>query len=98
MATTQRSKTEKVEEQAEEKLIEHAPRDLKTPSGKYVKHNPMELFSARVIRRAHWESIGIYNQEGVEWNESNGFKLPVELFSNEAMNYLLKQDDGFEIV
>ena len=91
-------KTEEKTEQVEEKLIEHAPEGLKTPSGKFVKHNPMDLFSARVIRREHWKSIGVHDQAGVEWNESNDFRLPVELFSKGALNYLLKRDEGFELV
>ena len=80
-----------------EKLAQHAPKGLKASSGKFVKHNPMELFSARVISRADWESGGIYDQGGVEWSEHNDFRLPVEMFNEKALAYLRK-DDGFEIV
>lgn len=80
-----------------EKLAQHPPKELKTPSNKFVKHNPMELFSARVISQADWESGGIYDQGGVEWNEHNDFRLPVEMFNAKALAYLRK-DDGFEIV
>lgn len=96
MATTRSSAEEKTA-QKEEALLEHAPRDLKT-SGDVVKHRPMELFSARVIRTEDWESIGIYGQPGVEWNEQNAFELPVEMFNDKALAYLKNQDDGFEIV
>lgn len=97
MATNQR-KTEKPAESAEEAVIEQAPLDLDTPSGKYVKHNPMQLFSARRINKADWESIRVMGQSGVEWNAGNNFTLPVELFTKQALNYLEKRDDGFEIV
>lgn len=96
MATTRSSAEEKIT-QKEEAPLEHAPRDLKT-SGDVVKHNPMELFSARVINRADWESIGVYDQPSVEWNEQNGFELPVEMFTDKALAYLKNQDDGFEVV
>ena len=100
MTTARKSaaKAESAEKNVESEVQTHAPASLKKPSGKLVKHHPMDLFSARVIRKEHWASIGIFDQEGVEWNESNHFRLPVEMFSDAAMNYLLNQDDGFEIV
>ncbi|QNJ55330.1 hypothetical protein SEA_LITTLEFELLA_19 [Gordonia phage LittleFella] len=72
--------------------------EAKVASGKFVKHLPHELFSARVISEDAWRSIGVYDQKGVEWNDSNNFRLPVEMFNEGALEYLTKRDDGFEIV
>ena len=82
----------------EEKAATFAPRGLETPSGKFVKHFPMEHFSARLIKRSDWESIGIFDQGSVEWNYDNNFLLPVEMFTDKALDYLEHRDDGFEIV
>lgn len=99
MATSQTRKPEEATEQkTEEQPITAAPASLDAPSGKFVKHLPHELFSARVIRKADWASIGIHDQEAVEWNEGNDFQLPVELFSDGALKYLTDRDDGFKIV
>ena len=89
----------KVEESAtdDSEIATFAPKGLKT-SGRMVQHRPMEFFSARLIRKAQWESIGIFDQVGVEWNASNNFMLPVEMFTEKALHYLEHGDDGFKIV
>ena len=89
-----------VVDEAKEPVVATKPSatQAKKASGKMVKHLPHELFSARVITRENWESIGVYEQEGVEWNSSNGFQLPVEMFTDGALAYLTQRDDGFEIV
>lgn len=96
------STTRKPEEQDPKdegsQVLTSAPSDLSAPSGRYVKHLPHELFSARVITEAQWEQAGVYGQPGVEWNESNDFQLPVELFNEAALNYCDNRDDGFKIV
>ncbi len=81
----------------DKELVTHAPVGVKV-SGVFVKHNPMNFFSIRIIRKEQWESIGIHDQVGVEWNEENNFRLPKELFTEQALAYLLKQDNGFELV
>lgn len=65
---------------------------------KFVKHNNIEFFSVRLIRKEQWESIGVNDQETVEWSAANQFKVPVDNLSRGALNYLLNIDDGFEIV
>ncbi|UVK63822.1 hypothetical protein SEA_LILYPAD_18 [Gordonia phage LilyPad] len=95
------STSQKPKEAAEDpqlpKVQDKAPEGLQA-SGKTVKHLPHELFSARVISESDWNSIGIYGQSGVEWNESNGFQLPVEMFNQAALDYLEHRDDGFKVV
>ena len=86
------------EEKKAEEPQTFAPRGLDTSSGKFVKHIPMEHFSARLIRKEQWESIGIFDQGSVEWNPSNDFMLPVEMFNDKALDYLEHRDDGFEII
>ncbi|AOE44829.1 hypothetical protein BI084_gp17 [Gordonia phage Terapin] len=75
-----------------------APEGLDTSSGKFVQHLPHNLFGARVISEDDWKSIGVYDQASVEWNEANGFRLPVEMFNDGALQYLTNRDDGFRVV
>lgn len=85
------------EAKKESEVATFAPKGLKA-SGRMVQHRPMEFFSARLIRKEQWESIGIFDQSGVEWNATNNFMLPVEMFTEKALDYLEHRDDGFKIV
>ena len=68
-----------------------------SPGGKFVKHFPHEFFGARVIEEKHWAELGI-KAKRVEWNETNGWKIPLSEFTEPQLNYLLNVDDGFKIV
>lgn len=50
----------------------------------------------RVISKEEWEGVGAPNQPSTEWNFQNGFSLPLSDFSEEALDYIRK-DDGLEI-
>lgn len=88
-------------ETADQKVVAEAPKakaPSASPSRKYIKHSPVELFSARVITAAQWAEAGIHGQDTVEWNEVNDFQLPVEMFTEAAIRVLLKNNPGFQIV
>lgn len=91
------AKVESGEKDDNGEIATFAPKGLKA-SGTMVQHRPMEFFSVRLIRKEHWESIGIFDQGGVEWNASNNFMLPVEMFTEKALDYLRNRDDGFKII
>lgn len=96
MPTASRKPAEtEAEKLADEPTIQPSPEDLKAE--KFVQHFPHEGFGARRINREDWASIGI-DQGSVEWNEANLFRLPTTLFSEAALKYLDKNDDGFKIV
>lgn len=47
--------------------------------------------SQREIKKEHWEQIGVNDMDDCYWTFGNGFKLPKEIFSEGALNYLLNE-------
>lgn len=98
---TTKSQTKRPVEPTDETPSEKASKETEKKSssgdGKFVEHIPQEGFGARVITKADWGTLGI-EAETSEWNVFNRFKLPVEQFNEEQLNYLLEVDDGFELV
>lgn len=53
--------------------------------------------SLRTITAEEWLQVGL-EHEPAEWNLANGFRLPAEDFSREALRYLVKTDGRFQLV
>lgn len=63
--------------------------------GGYVKYTGVA--TRRILTTDDWARVGAKDHPQVEWTFSNGFAVPLSVFSKEALGYL-KIDDGFEIV
>lgn len=48
----------------------------------------------RRITREEWEAAGVKGQNRVQWDPTNGYKLPMELFTEDAKR-VLREDDHF---
>ena len=50
------------------------------------------------ITKAEWEAIDIDDQDGVEWNWRNDWAIPVDQFSETALNYCKNRDPNLKII
>lgn len=95
--TKAKADTKPAEETAPE--VKESPGPEKSESKQYVRYFPPTYFGERVIDEAAWKSIGVDDQKEVVWNEGNDFRLPIERFSEAALDYIdSDKEDGLEIV
>lgn len=67
----------------------------KLASGKVVKY--IGTADIRRISAADWRNAGVDEQLQIEWHRGNKFTVPVDQFTDDAMQYL-ESDSGFAIV
>lgn len=51
----------------------------------------------RRILKKDWTSIGVEDQDAVEWSKKNRFQVPAKDLSKGALAYLDETDDGFVV-
>ena len=51
----------------------------------------------RKILKSDWNSLGIEDQEAVEWSAKNRFTVPAKDLKSAAVEYLDTQDSGFVV-
>jgi hypothetical protein len=53
-------------------------------------------FGRREITKEQWEQAGISGMPTVVWERASGFKVPVSVFTEQALQ-VLRQDQGFRV-
>lgn len=48
----------------------------------------MGIYGVRQITRPEWESVGVMNQDSVQWNSLNRWTVKGEKFTSEALEVL----------
>lgn len=56
------------------------------------------IATVRILSAEDWKTLGIDSDLYCEWNYLNGNRLPKSMFNEEQLNYLLTQDDRFQLV
>ena len=75
-----------------------ATKDVKGAASKVVRYKGGRPGKRRIITAADFESIGIKDQDGVEFNVINAWKLPASDFTAEALRYCEHVDPNLEVV
>lgn len=64
--------------------------------GKYIKYNGVG--TVRIMGPAEWRAVNIDCDDYFEWNGLNKKRIPLEAFTDEQLQYLLRVDGRFELV
>ena len=68
---------------------------MKEPSGKrFVRY--IGTATIREITSSQWANVGAKGQKDTYWTRRNGWKIPVEEFNDNALQYFEK-DSGFVV-
>jgi hypothetical protein len=76
------------------------PMDLDTtkkvdPKGRYIKY--IGIATVRSLTPADWEAAGVDSDKYVEWNYFNKKLVPISVFTEAELQYLLRVDGRFEV-
>lgn len=50
----------------------------------------------REITKAQWKGAGVENQDKTVWNDENGYSLPIDQFTDKALE-VLKRDRNIKV-
>jgi len=64
-------------------------------SSKYVVY--IGQFGVREIDTASWDHVNVKDQKKVVWSRENGWSVPVDQFTNDALRYVDELDSDFVI-
>jgi hypothetical protein len=74
---------------------EQAMKSAGLASGKVVVY--MGPFGIREIDEPSWDHVNVKKQKGVVWNKENGWSVPVDEFSDDALTYLTEHERDFVV-
>jgi hypothetical protein len=66
------------------------------PKGRYVQYNGVGL--VRQLTPKDWKDANVDSENTYEWNYLNHKRLPLSIFSDAELQYLLRIDGRFELV
>lgn len=72
-----------------------ALREAGLATAKYVVY--IGQFGERVIDTASWDHVGVKDQKKIVWGRENGWAVPVDSFTDDALKYCDEQDVDFVV-
>jgi hypothetical protein len=74
---------------------ENPPGETKLVTAKYVVY--IGQFGVREIDEAAWDNVNVKDQKAIVWDRSNGWAVPVDSFTDDALKYVDEVDRDFVV-